>query len=76
MEASEYLRGKIIPEFVFKLDTLTVLPIDSRGLTTEMHLHGINMRYLSIPWRRWYTFLLTHTTFRHCLPADTASVRA
>lgn len=47
-EASKFLQTFVIPAFVAKLDGLDVLPIDSRGLTTEMHAHGINARYLGM----------------------------
>ena len=51
-EASDYLRSHVIPAFVQKLDQLVILPMDSRGLAMEMHQHGINMRYLSMYYKK------------------------
>jgi Translation initiation factor eIF3 subunit 135 len=46
MKASRFLRENWIPAFVRSLDLMEVRPFDSASLTTEMHLKGINMRYL------------------------------
>lgn len=47
-DASIHLRTVLLPKFVKKLDNLEVLPIDSRGITMELHKHGINARYLGL----------------------------
>lgn len=44
--ASVFLQSKRIPEFVARLDTLSIFPYDSFTLAEAMHVHGINMRYL------------------------------
>ena len=46
MKASRFLRENLIPAFVRSLDSMDIRPFDSATLTTEMHLKGINMRYL------------------------------
>jgi hypothetical protein len=46
------LREDCIPDLVKKLDSLTVLPLDTYGLTKFLHSHGVNIRYLGdIYWR-------------------------
>lgn len=47
-DATIHLRTVIVPKFVKKLDNLEILPIDSRGITMELHKHGINARYLGL----------------------------
>ena len=44
--ASQYLYKVVIPNFVKELDNLDIIPIDSQTLTKEMHIRGINMRYI------------------------------
>jgi hypothetical protein len=52
IRAATSLREDLIPDLVSKLDSLTVLPLDSYGLTSFFHTHGVNMRYLGeIYWR-------------------------
>ncbi|TPX68750.1 hypothetical protein SpCBS45565_g02959 [Spizellomyces sp. 'palustris'] len=46
MRASKFLQEIWIPSFVFRLDSLEVRPVDSRGLVGEMHCSGVNVRYL------------------------------
>jgi len=45
-EASKTLQTKIIPNLVNLLDSLTLVPLDSRTLTEIFHSYGVNMRYL------------------------------
>lgn len=42
-EAVSHLTNSVIPDFVQSMDILEILPIDSRGLTAELHKHGINV---------------------------------
>lgn len=46
IRAATSLREDLIPDIVYKLDNLTVLPLDSYGLTKFLHNHGINIRYI------------------------------
>lgn len=46
MKASRFLRENWIPSFIKSLDNMDIRPFDSPSLTNEMHLKGINMRYL------------------------------
>jgi hypothetical protein len=48
MHAAKYLRDTHIPAFVRKLDDLTILPIDSKSFTEELHAHGINVRHIGL----------------------------
>lgn len=41
-----FLREQLIPEFVAKLDQLSILPTAGEGLCKAMHDAGINIRYL------------------------------
>lgn len=47
-EAGRYLKGPKIQEFLELLDSLSIMPIDSKSMTQAMHSHGINLRYLGI----------------------------
>ena len=45
-EASKTLQTKIIPNLVSLLDSLTLMPLDSKTLSEIFHSYGVNMRYL------------------------------
>lgn len=45
-EASKALQQKIIPNLVNLLDSLTLMPLDSKSLSETFHSYGVNMRYL------------------------------
>ncbi|CAI2362249.1 unnamed protein product [Moneuplotes crassus] len=47
-EASKTLQSKTIPNLVSLLDSLTLVPLDSKNLSEIFHSYGINMRYLGI----------------------------
>ena len=47
-EASLKLRTDKISEIVELLDSLTIMPIDSKSMTQAMHASGINCRYLGL----------------------------
>lgn len=46
--ADRHLKQVVIVKFVQLLDSLQLMPIDSRGLTAELHHHGINVRDISL----------------------------
>ncbi len=46
--ASLHLRQTVIPGFVLSLDTLQLIPTDSRSLSSSMHERGINVRHLGL----------------------------
>ena len=46
VEASRHLKHIKIPEFIKLLDSLAIMPIDSKSMTEALHSNGINMRYL------------------------------
>ncbi|OMJ73494.1 hypothetical protein SteCoe_27794 [Stentor coeruleus] len=47
-EASLKVRTEKISEIIELLDSLTIMPIDSRSLTQALHANGINCRYLGL----------------------------
>jgi hypothetical protein len=47
-EAARVLRTQRIPELVEMLDSLSIMPIDSKSMTEAMHAHGVNVRYLGL----------------------------
>jgi hypothetical protein len=47
-EAVAHLKQQVVPTFVRSLNMMEILPIDSRGLTAELHRHGINVCLLGI----------------------------
>lgn len=46
------MKKVVVPSFIHNLENLETLPIDSYGLTTELHLKGINIRHLGIIYDR------------------------
>jgi len=46
VEASRYLQSFQVPQLVELLDSLTILPVDSRSLTEAFHSNGVNVRYM------------------------------
>ena len=46
LDAAKFLLESTLPKFIQKLDQMEILPIDSRGFTTELHKHGLNVRYI------------------------------
>ncbi|KAI3636260.1 hypothetical protein MIR68_005612 [Amoeboaphelidium protococcarum] len=47
-EAHRHLVTVVIPKFAQQLDQMEILPIDSRGLSAELHKSGINIRYIGV----------------------------
>ena len=46
VRAASHLHSKVIPNVAHELDTMSVLPLDSFGLTEYLHSHGVNIRYI------------------------------
>ena len=44
--AGKYLHTKFIDDFLKKLESLKILPIDSYTIENIFHSHGISLKYL------------------------------
>ena len=45
-EANRYLRATVLPNLVYILDSLSIIPRDSESLELTFHSQGVCMRYL------------------------------
>ena len=48
LESAKVLKGSYMTEFISKLDSLEVFPVDSRSFTDALHSYGVNMRLMGV----------------------------